>query len=113
MDFDLTPLLEDNRLVVHCPDRDVAIAFVQYIKDRYPSRYFKGYPGKSEYWDNHKEKMCYLPRLERGPSMQYADLEYYSGNGYEIISIYDLMHGYDIGPFAVGEVDIKSLFGME
>lgn len=113
MEFDLTPLLDNNNIVVHCTDRDVAIAFVRYIKKRYPNKYFRGCPGESEYWDVHKTKTCYLPRLQSGPGMQYSDIDFYRNSGYEIISIYDLMSVSDIGPINAGEVDIKSLFGVE
>lgn len=113
MEFDLSPLLKDNRLVVHCPDHEVAIAFVGYIRKMYPHRYFRGYPGESEYWNKHFENTCYLPRIPDGPSMQYSDLEYYRDHGYRIINVSELMLANDIGPISTGEVDIKSLLGME
>lgn len=112
MQFNLEPLLNDNRLVVHCPDRDAAVAFVRYIKERYPSKYFRATPGPYEYWDRHEADTCYLPRLKSGPHMQYSDIGYYLNSGYDIININDLMNWLDTGPLHAGDMSIETLFGM-
>lgn len=111
MQFNLEPLLNNNRLVVHCPDRDVAVAFVRYIKERYPSKYFRGSPGPYEYWDRYETDMCYLPQLKRG-NMQYCDIGYYLSGGYDVININDLMNELDTGPLHAGDMSIETLFGM-
>lgn len=113
MEFNLEPLLNNNGLVVHCPDRDIAVNFVRYIKSQYPAIYFRGCPGESEYWDVYKEKTCYLPRINTGRGMQYSDFDFYLNRGHEIISVYDLMPVMDIGHIDVSEADLKFLFGME
>ena len=113
MQFDLSRLYESDMVAVHCPDRSTAIAFVRFIKDRHPDKYFRGYPGDSEYWHKHKEETCYRPRLKDGPSMQYCDREFYENGRYEIIEVQELMMPLDLELPPIHEVDIKSLFGME
>lgn len=110
--FNFDALRRSDKIAVHCPDRDIAVAFVREFKEKYPLRYFRGSPGQYEYWYKHGESMCYAPNMHSGTQIKYCDLAYYEDEGYEIIHVEDLMMC-DLGEFAPSEVNIKCLFGME
>ena len=110
--FNFDALRRSDKIAVHCPDRDIAVAFVREFKEKFPDRYFGGYPGPHEYWDRYGESTCYTPRVCSGKTITYCCLEYYEDEGYEIIHVNDLMVC-DLGELAPTEVNIKCLFGME
>ena len=110
-DFDL--LRRSDKIAVHCPDKDTAIAFVREFRRKYPSRYFTGRPGVDEYWSRYKKEMCYVPNMQSGGHIKYCSLEYYIEAGFEIIPVESLMICLDIGDISPSDVDMKCLFGME
>ena len=110
--FNFDALRRSDNIAVHCPDRDVAIAFVREFRELFPGGYFRGYPGDSEYWDENREQTCYEPRMASGPKIFYGYVDRYKERGFEIINVMDIMMC-DLGKFAPSEVNIECLFGME
>lgn len=102
-----------HRVLVHCPDRDTAVAFVREYREKYQDKYFKGYPGDDEYWHKYRENTCYIPNLCYDDSIKYVNYMDYKGRDYVILIADDLKQHIDLGPFNPCQVDIKCLFGME
>lgn len=111
--FDFDSLRNSDKIAVHCPDVDIAIAFVRDFKEKFPKRYFYGNPGASEYWYEYEEETCYSPYMKSNSNITYCDIKYYEEHGYKIINAADLIKKTDIGEFSPSDVDMKCLFGME
>ena len=111
MMFDFSPFAESSNVVVHCPEEHLADKLLEEIKRCFPDM---AWNVKGTLWDVYQEQTgYYLPLYESGHRMEYSRAEWYSTHGYKVVSIYDIMQNVDIGEFTIGEVDIKSLFGME
>lgn len=112
--IDVTQLESIRDVVVHCPTEDTAVAFVNAIKQTYPDHYFRSDVPADCYFSEYGERTCYAPYLtEPRSSMTYCSYEYFKEDDRNIISVFDLIKDYDLGDFDSGEVNIKSLFGME
>ena len=110
MGFNFSAIDGKENVCVHCPDEDVAKSFLDAFNQAFPKHLFRP---KDSCWCVYGEDTCYFPNFRTSfRNMQYGNMEYALKDGYEVISVYDLCECNEL-PICLGEVDIKSLFGME
>ena len=109
-DFDL---IKNKRVLVHCPDKDIAISFVEAYREKFPGKYFRGHPGDDEYWHVYGKNTCYIPNLNVNDSLKYVNYQVFKDKGYVVLPVGELLQCVDVDSFEPSEDDIKSLFGME
>ena len=110
MGFNFSAIDGREKICVHCPEEDIAKSFLDAFNQDFPRHRFL--PQES-CWYVYGEDTCYFPNFRTSfRNMQYGNMKYAVKDGYEVISVYDLCECNEL-PICIGEVDIKSLFGME
>ena len=110
MAFNFSAIDGKENICVHCPDEDVAKSFLDAFNQEYPKHRFMPH---DSCWSVYYCDTCYFPNFRTSfRNMQYGSITHAVKDGYEVVSVYDLC-GYNELPICLGEVDIKSLFGME
>lgn len=96
---------------IHCPTRELAEEVVTVVRTMTGRGFLDN---KCDYWSVYEEDTCYYPNVGApdGRHMQYSDLRWAEENDMIIYEAIDLLTDAEFS-ISLGDVSIKSLFGME
>ena len=101
----------EKPVAIHCPKEEQADALLRAMKEQYPDL-VSGWSGRYTHWSWGETDSCYAPHIydKEAPGMQFSQVNYWIGSGYEIVPFEMLTQAVDFGEFVVDEaVDLTTL----
>lgn len=112
--IDFTVLSQfEKPVAIHCPKEEQANALLRAMKDQYPDL-VSGWLGFYTHWSWDKAETCYAPHIydKNAPGMQFSQVNYWIGAGYEIVPFEILTQVSDFGEFIVDETADLTVLGI-